>query len=298
MSQPGGGSKAREMIEFRRAAALDGVRVLSVRNSLHRWTLFHEAYAFTSVHGGHGAWRYGRRDRDIRPGTMMLIEPGNVHVTTDVAAPASFETVFVDVGVLANLAERCGLPGGMPHFTAADSGDPALLQAFGAVHEALRDGQAETLQQGEAFTEALFWLFRSACETGVGEPNVERGKILRVRDLLHARSRDGDAAAISVGELAATVGLSPMQLIRGFKLLFGLPPYQYLVRLRLARAQRLIERGPTDELRSLADIAQEVGFFDLPHMDRHFHRMLRLSPRRYALDLHVHGRWSGARRRD
>ena len=287
----------RERIQFWGASGLQGVRVLSVANSWHRWSLFHEAYALTVANAGHGRWRYQGLYRDIRPNTMMLIEPGDVHVTTRVDAPASFDTLVLDASLVAAVAERSSLPGGFPHFSQADSSDVALLASFRRVHELLRDTQSETLEQGEAFEEALFDLFRGACELSPDQPTLERSKLKRVRDLLHASCAGPDsAAAMTVPELADGVGLSPIQLIRGYKQLYGLPPYQYLIRLRLARAQRLIELGPNEELRSLSDVAQEVGFFDLAHMDKHFRRMLRMSPTAYAVGLGTHPLGVAARR--
>lgn len=287
-----------ERIEFWQPPHLPGVRVLSVERSTHRWSLFHESYALTLVRAGHGAWRYRRREREIRPSSLLLIEPGNVHVTTKVARPASFETLYVDASAMAAVAARCGIPAGFPHFRAMDSAAPEAVRAFRRVHATLADPHGEALERSEAFEEALYELFRVGCEVGPAGGRSGLTSILRVRDRLHAlQNGDDGGAPTSMAALAEDVGLTPIQLIRGFKTVFGLPPYQYLLRLRMARAQFLIARGPTGELRSLTDVAVETGFCDLAHMDRHFRRSLRVSPSMYAHGLGGQRAWARTRRR-
>jgi AraC-like DNA-binding protein len=286
-----------ERVEFWQPANLPGVRVLTVRQSMHRWTLFHEGYALTIVNAGRGAWRYRRRERDIVPNTMMLIEPGDVHVTTKVSSAAGFDTLFVDASAMAAVAERCGMPSGFPHFEAMDSADPGLLEAFRAAHAALTDLRSEPLERTEAFEEALYELFRRACEATPEKSVSGVTRILRARDLIHDLQAGREVAPMSMVDLASAVGLTPIQLIRGFKAIVGVPPYQYLVRLRMARAQRLISRGPTDELRSLTDVALETGFCDLAHMDKHFRHILRVSPSSYAAGIKMQETWGRTQRR-
>jgi AraC-like DNA-binding protein len=287
-----------ERVEFWQPANLPGVRILTVRESMHRWTLFHEGYALTMVNAGTGAWRYRRKERQIHSDTMMLIEPGEVHVTTKVTSPAGFDTLFVDASAMAAVAERCGMPRGFPHFKATDSSDPTLLAAFTAAQATILDMSSEALECSEAFEVALYELFRRACEATPEKSASGVKRILRARDLIHdlQTSRDGDGP-MSMADLASAVGLTPIQLIRGFKALLGVPPYQYLVRLRMARAQRLIARGPTAQIRSLTDVALEIGFCDLAHMDKHFRRVLRVSPSAYAAGISLPKKWGRAQGR-
>jgi len=228
----------------------------------------------------------------------MLIEPGNVHVTTAVTTHADFDTLFVDASVVAKAAENCGLPGAFPHLSRADSGAQPLLRAFTHLLQTMRDPHGERLERAEAFERALYGLFQHAGEVSPSTQPVGRAKLLRARDLLHDMSSVQNVAAPpSMAELAGSVGLSAIQLIRGFKELYGLPPYQYLVRLRVARALRLIERGPSRELRSLTDVALEAGFCDLAHMDKHLRRMIRMSPSTFAASMNVKRRWMQTSRR-
>src|SRR5262249_16762168 len=131
-SQHAGGSEGRERVDFWQSHDAPAIHGLSVKCSLHRWSLFHEMYALTLVKAGTGAWRCRGREKPIAPDTVLLIEPGDLHVTTAVASPASFETLYIDAGFMTDLAREGGFPGGFPHFHSIDSAAPALVHAFSA----------------------------------------------------------------------------------------------------------------------------------------------------------------------
>ena len=67
---------------------------------------------------------------------------------------------------------------------------------------------------------------------------------------------------ITVDGLAALVNMSRSTFIRHFERMCGCPPHAYVSRYRLAKAREKIKKGE----KSLTDIAQECGFYDLSHM--------------------------------
>jgi len=80
---------------------------------------------------------------------------------------------------------------------------------------------------------------------------------------------------ISLGDLAAVVGLS----VSHFKVLFreavGISPHQYLIRRRVERAKNLLGEGKL----SISQIATETGFAHQSHLAHHMHRVLGISPK-------------------
>jgi AraC-like DNA-binding protein len=285
-----------ERIAFWQPPDLPGVRGLSVWSSFHRWSLFHEAYALTVVHDGSGEWAYRRRLRGIEPASVMLIEPDNVHVTTAVGRAATFDTLFIDPGLVRGLAERWGLSRGAPHFAALDNRRPDVVAAFARVVRSLRS-QREPVDRAALFEDALHRLFEHAGEAAPPPVKAPRASVRKARDLIYeACISDDGKRGNKIGAVAAAVGLTPIQLTRGFSQVFGLTPSQFQIRIRLSRSLALIARGPTDELRSLADIAVEAGFFDLSHMNKAFRRVVRMAPSAYAGDVGTARRWAGAGR--
>ncbi len=99
--------------------------------------------------------------------------------------------------------------------------------------------------------------------------------VLRAVELMRRRLTD----SLSLEELAHAAGLSPFHFARQFKTATGHPPHDYLIRLRVDRAQEIMrrERGWT-----MAAVAQDSGFADQSHMARHFKRVLGVTPRQFA----------------
>jgi AraC family transcriptional regulator len=83
--------------------------------------------------------------------------------------------------------------------------------------------------------------------------------------------------AVSLDALAAQSELSPFHFLRLFSRVLGVSPHQYVVRLRLQRAARLLAAR---EL-SVTDIAYSVGFGDLSNFVRTFQRAAGVSPGKF-----------------
>ncbi|MBS0427687.1 MAG: helix-turn-helix transcriptional regulator [Proteobacteria bacterium] len=83
--------------------------------------------------------------------------------------------------------------------------------------------------------------------------------------------------AISVEALAQVAGVSTTHLIEGFKVCFGTTPWQYVLRTRIAEAQRLLE---STEL-SVTAIAVAVGFSSPSHFASAFGRHVGARPGAY-----------------
>lgn len=97
--------------------------------------------------------------------------------------------------------------------------------------------------------------------------------LARVLDFIDDRLADD----LSLAELAAVEGLSPMHFARQFRGAVGLSPHQYVLRCRIARAQALLSLTR----HRLSDIALAVGFSNQSHMTALFSRNLGVTPLRY-----------------
>ncbi|QDU39557.1 HTH-type transcriptional activator Btr [Maioricimonas rarisocia] len=83
----------------------------------------------------------------------------------------------------------------------------------------------------------------------------------------------------SVGELAEIAGMSRYQLDRRMRRVFGLTTGQWLMKVRIDLARRLLRE--TD--RAMVAIAQEAGYSDQSAFTRQFRKATGLSPREYRL---------------
>jgi AraC family transcriptional regulator len=82
---------------------------------------------------------------------------------------------------------------------------------------------------------------------------------------------------LSLAEIAEAVALSPFHFTRSFKLATGLTPHQYLIKSRVDRAKRLLEKTDLP----LAEISYRAGFNSQSHFTTVFRRMTRLTPKAY-----------------
>jgi AraC family transcriptional regulator len=88
------------------------------------------------------------------------------------------------------------------------------------------------------------------------------------------------ARPITVSEVAASIEMSASHFRRAFKIATGLPPYRWLLSVRICEAQKLLKEG----VASLSEIAIVTGFVDQSHFSRAFQKIVGVSPRVWQRD--------------
>jgi transcriptional regulator GlxA family with amidase domain len=116
----------------------------------------------------------------------------------------------------------------------------------------------------------------------LGRPERRPAWLGEASEVLHARY----AESLSLGEIAAAVGVEPERLARGFRHAFGEPLGTHLRRIRVTAAAAFL--ASTDL--PIARVAADVGFADQSHLTRWFNRYLDTTPGQYRAS------WPGSRR--
>lgn len=98
----------------------------------------------------------------------------------------------------------------------------------------------------------------------------------RVKPALVLATRS-DGVSVSVKELAGASGYSMNQFTRVFRTLFHMKPIEFLMRLRLARASRLLRSAE----KPIVEIAIECGFYDQSSFTKAFRKQFGVTPNRY-----------------
>ena len=80
-----------------------------------------------------------------------------------------------------------------------------------------------------------------------------------------------------IAELAARAGVSPSNLMKRFKKLTGLPPHAFCVMRRISKATEMLRQGG----RSIASIADELGFSSSQHFATSFKQATGVVPKRW-----------------
>ena len=94
-------------------------------------------------------------------------------------------------------------------------------------------------------------------------------RVVRARDYLHAEV----SRALTLEDLARASGLSRAHFARAFASTFGVPPHQYLLRLRLERAKVELARGA-----SVTETCLAVGFESVGSFSTVFHKRVGMPP--------------------
>ena len=81
----------------------------------------------------------------------------------------------------------------------------------------------------------------------------------------------------TLAELAAVANLSPNYFASLFKQSTGYAPHQYVIRHRIERAKKLL----IDRKLTIADIAYSLGFAHQSHLNRHFKRLVGVTPKAF-----------------
>ncbi|WP_034632709.1 AraC family transcriptional regulator [Maridesulfovibrio bastinii] len=100
--------------------------------------------------------------------------------------------------------------------------------------------------------------------------------LLRARDyILDNITRD-----ISIEELCSLVNISKFHFIRLFRSQFGMTPHKYILNQKINMVRQALKTGAPPSM-----VAQDFGFFDASHMNRHFKRTYGITPKQYQRQL-------------
>jgi AraC-like DNA-binding protein len=246
---------------------LDGVvEVLHAHMTGHAYPMHaHDAWTLLIVDDGAVRYDLDRHERGAF-GDLVTLLPPHVPHNGDSATPGGFhKRVFY-------LA-----PEVLPHAligAAVDNptlADPSLRSRVAGLHRVVRRPGEELEAQGrlaDVVERLRAWHGRPALPA-----RLDRAPAYRLRDLLEEHV----VAGLSLGEAARVLHFHPAYLVRSFSREFGMSPHRYLISRRVDLARRLIVTG--EPLRS---VAVDSGFYDQPHLVRHFKRILGVSPRAFA----------------
>lgn len=254
-----------------RSAAVPGTELLIAYDSFYPWRIYHEQYNLCACRTAAADWRYRGDSHHLRDGSCALLQVGEMHANTHVYKYSDFKVAFFERALVAEAARELGLSP-HPSFRMAQSDDPSLFAAVYTFCAAVEEG-AEALEQQSRMTMCIHRMLALMEERPV-ESGTRAKRAIQLA-MEHIRQRLDEN--VTLDDLVAVSGLSRFHLLRCFAARAGMPPHAYQIRLRVARAMRLLRGGlPVGEVASL------VGFADQSHFTRHFRRIWRVTPGQYV----------------
>lgn len=249
--------------------ALDGVvEVLHAYFPSHAYPSHtHDAWTVLIVDEGAIQYDLDRREHGLSQAQVSLLPPNVPHDGRSVR-PEGFRkrVLYLDPDRLGD-----GLIGAavdQPEYV-----DPVLRHRLHQLHGVLFDGREDFEAQSRLtlIEERLGQHLRRQ----VTDPPVRRdaGVAAKLREVLDGHLPTG----ITLDEASKVVHAHPAHLVRAFSREYGMPPHRYLTGRRVDLARRYLLEG-----RPPAEVAGLAGFYDQSHLNRHFRKMLGVSPSRFV----------------
>ncbi len=238
------------------------VEVLHARFTDHAYPMHaHDSWTLLIVDDGAVRYELDKHERGAFGDVVTLLPPHVPHNGCS-TSPYGFRkrVLYLDPGQLPT-----GLVGASVDASAITDAD--LRRRVSGLHRDL-------LSPGDALeAESRLADITERLRARLGHPSVparlDGAAAYRLRDLLEDRI----VAGLSLQEAAGLLHFHPAYLVRAFGREFGMSPHQYLISRRVDLARRLILQG-----RPLWSVATDSGFYDQPHLIRHFKRILGVSP--------------------
>ncbi|MDF5725641.1 MAG: AraC family transcriptional regulator [Rhizonema sp. PD37] len=151
--------------------------------------------------------------------------------------------------------------------------DPVIATTMLGLESAVQNGAPDLYAETAAHFLAVHLLTRHA---RMQEPRREhwRDNALRKADTFMQEHLSG---SVSLSQLANAAGLSPFQLLRASKAVWGETPLRRLTRLRMEFAKRLLEQNYLP----ITEIAFECGYSNPSHFATAFRRHVGVTPMEY-----------------
>jgi AraC family transcriptional regulator len=210
----------------------------------------------------------------------VSIHPAYKPVRWDWDTRLSFTTLCLEPAFLENVAEEIfDLPADeLLLKTIQGQRDPEITHFAGLLtREVLSGDRASQLLADSVAMQLAIHLLRHYLDRPRPVVSDQAGLPPRAVILASEFIHDNYSRDISLADIARAAHLSAFHLARLFKKSTGVTPYQYLLDVRVQSARSLLSAGAGS--RSLADIANAVGFADQSHLTRHFKRVLGMTPK-------------------
>lgn len=225
----------------------------------------HDAWTLLIVDDGAVRYDLDRHEHGTPRDTVTLLPPHVPHNGSP-ATPQGFRkrVLYLDGSRLSH--DLIG-----PAVDEPDLRDPELRSRVGRLHRALAmPGEELAAESGLALVGERLrdHLRHREPEPPRPDPVLAR----RLRELLDEHLTDG----LTLTDAAALLHAHPAHLVRAFSAAYGIAPHRYLTSRRIGRARRLLLDGLAP-----GEVAAATGFYDQAHLNRHFKKLVGVTPGRY-----------------
>lgn len=273
--------QGQEQTKFCSSGLLGGFELLHARYLRHTFARhWHEEHTFGVIDRGVEKFEYRGATYLAPAGSIVMFNAGETH-TGETLDPGGwgFRLFYVPVKTLQQLADESGMlssgPLYFPHVLSTDSG---MAHQLLSLHRALSlPTDCKNKLDTESFAIRVFSrLLRLYADTRRASNRAEQATpqcLANARQFLELHFKE----EVSLSELAAICGVSRFHFLRQFHQYYGLPPHALQVQLRVLHVQKLLRSGMP-----AVRAAQMAGFTDQSHLNRHFKKLVGVTPGQFA----------------
>ncbi len=213
--------------------------------------------------------------REVRRGMLLCAKPGAVR-RSDFPVKCAYIRISEESARREGIAD---LLSSLPSYTYIENTAEAdeVIALFSKLERRLfakSEDKLTSLRANALFLDILYRLHK-ICGESSGTKSAQP-----VGDPLHAAREyiiEHFSEGCSLERIAREVGLSPNYLHTAFKEAFGETPYEYVTKMRIEKAKRLIAAGRE----SMLEIALETGFCSQSHFGKIFKSRTGMTPKEY-----------------
>lgn len=266
-------TQKKEQLKIWGVPGVAGLECFAAREMTHHYGRHsHAGYALGVFENGVGISTVRGSAYYFPAGSMVMMNPDEAHTgSAGNSQPMTYRMFYIPTEALHSfLPQRTALP----YFRELLVQNQFWASQLDRLHRLL-EISTDRLEQQTNFTEVIgglaqaFGGSRLATKAGYNEAYA----IGQIKDFL----QENYTQNITLDDLAALTDLHRAYVIRAFRRATGIPPYTYLLQIRVERAKELLRAGCP-----VAQAALEVGFADQSHLHRHFKHITSLTPGEYA----------------
>ena len=234
----------------------------------------HAHFSIGAITGGHSHYLNQRSLQEVGPGSLVLMNPEEVHACNPIAdQPWSYLMFYLDTDWLRGQQEEAGLGSEFRPFDMTASRDPLLYQGLQHLHHQLVQAPDPLAREVACHLFSRQLLARLTPARWDDRPPQH---LQRAAELM----QDDSASPLSLSQLSTVAGLTPSHFVRAFSQHYGMTPHAYLLDRRIRHARTLLKQG-----QPLAEVALASGFADQAHFQRQFKRRVAATPGQYRTQL-------------
>ena len=249
----------------------------------------HEFFELLFVVAGTGIYETSSGRYQLKQGDIFLLHPGDVHGFSNQHHLVVYNILWKTEELCFDFREIENLPGyhlffhlepnsrESNHFKRhlnLDKGQLAFVQALvERLHDEIRSRRSGYKLLARSLLAELFVMICRFCIKLNEEKDNELLQMARIINFMQANYNK----ALNRASLARMANMSEATFFRHFKQATGFSPMDYLLNLRLAKAEELLR---TTSL-SLTDISAKCGFYDSNYFGMQFRKRYEITPHRF-----------------